>query len=750
MAPQQDPGGAAGSNARPSIPCRAMLLFGALTSGAFAQTWNGAYTIAPVSAPGMVLEAAGSVMADGSAVTIGASAGTANQIWIISHKRDNLFAIRPVCGAGLAMAAARGGADNGTPIVLETDRGSDWQLWEIRQNESRTCSLIPKHAPAKGLDNNGGRTTPGARQDLWDFKPQDAHMQWLIRPVGGAPDPASPMAAHRMTLPPAQDYPKENVPRGRIENLTFAASAIFPGTVRDVTVFIPAQYDAGRPACVYVATDGFRPPEKAILEGLIAAGDIPPLIGVFVKPGQLPPPDEGAMGRRNRCLEYDGLGDANARFFIDEILPFVARELKLNLSVSGDDRCIAGGSSGGITAFNAAWERPDAFSRVYCVSGSFVAFRGGNQFPTLVRKFEAKPIRAYLTTGTQDMENCAGDWFLIDQEMDKALTFSGYDYRFRIIEGRHGAGYIDCLPEAMRYLWKDWPKPVEAGPSAPRVQDVILPGEAWQTAGEGFGDARGPACNAVGEVFFVDRAANKIFRIGLDGAITEFAADAGRANGLTIGPRGDLYSVSSRTGRIMRYGPTGEAAPVVDGLRGDSIMADPQGGLYVTCAGAEPGGPGEVWLVKEGRKTRVDSGLKRATGLALRPDHWLLSVADGASKWVYSYQITPDGALVNKERFFWLMVPDWEDDAGAESVCYAREGQMLVATCWGIQVCADDGPTQVVLPMPDRSRPMGVCLGGPGGDTLFAFCGGKIWKRKVKTHAVGAFSPRMKINGTPL
>jgi len=146
----------------------------------------------------------------------------------------------------------------------------------------------------------------------------------------------------------------------------------------------------------------------------------------------------------------------------------------------------------------------------------------------------------------------------------------------------------------------------------------------------------------------------------------------------------------------------------------------------------------------------VASGLKRATGLAYRPDHWLLSVADGDSKWVYSFQIKDDGTLTHQERFFWLHVPDWEDDAGADSICYAQEGQMLVATRLGIQICADDGPTQVILPMPDRSRVLGVCLGGTNRDTLFAFCGNKVWKRSVKLHGIGAFSPWQAVHGTPL
>ncbi len=554
----------------------------------------------------------------------------------------------------------------------------------------------------------------------------------------------------------------EEVLKGEIKSFSFSKSAIFPGTVRDVAVFIPAQYDGLKPACVYVKTDGYNPGEKALLEKLIAAKQMPVTIGVFVRPGDLPATVKNAMGRRNRCFEYDGMGDNNVRFLVEELLPFVAKKFDLKLSTSGNDRCIAGGSSGGITAFNAAWERPDAFSRVYANSGSFVAFRGGHEFPTLVRKFEAKPIRAYLTTGTNDMENCAGDWFLLDQEMDKALRFSGYDYFFRIIKGGHVAGYYDYFPEAMSFIWKGWPQPVQAGPSAPRVRDIVLPDEKWQPVAQGGHDARGPACNARGEVFFVSIADDKICRIDLDGNVKVFLSDAGRASSLSFGPEGQLYAVSSTTGRIMSYDSSGKGSLVADGIRGRYILAMPGGGLYVTggenvaeinSAGTPPkaGTPtGTVWFVKDGKKTLVDSGLKLATGLAYRPDQWLLSVADGRSKWVYSYQINPDGTLTNKERFFWLHVADWEDDAGAESVCYTKEGRMFVATRWGIQVCADDGPTQVILPMPDRSRVIGVCLGGREHDTFFAFCGDRIWKRKVKVHAMGAFSPWVRVNGTPL
>jgi enterochelin esterase-like enzyme/sugar lactone lactonase YvrE len=548
----------------------------------------------------------------------------------------------------------------------------------------------------------------------------------------------------------ATGHAEPKAPAGTVKTFTFSQSRIYPGTRRGGSVFIPAQYDPAKPACVYVRQDGYNPAEKSVLESLIAAGDMPVTVGVFVSPGNVPAPMPGTQGRRNRCFEYDAVSDAYPRFLVEELLPFVAKEFDLKLSASGNDRCIAGGSSGGIAALNAAWQRPDAFSRVYANSGSFVAFRGGHEFPTLIRKVEAKPIRAYLTTGTHDMVNCAGDWYLLDQEMDQALKFSGYDYFFRAIDGPHVAGWNEFFPEAMRFIWKGWPEPVRAGAGAPRVRDVLLPDKGWTLSAEGFSNARGPACNAKGEVYFADPAADKVYRIGLAGKTDVFLSDTGHAAAVAVGPKGEVYTVSEATGQVLCRDEAGPRRVVATGIPGRYVLARPDGTLYVTGPGATSDAGSRIWRVSQGRGTVVDTGLKHATGLAYRPDQWLLSVADGDSKWVYSFQINDDGTLAHKERYFWLHVQDWDDDAGAESVCYAAEGQMLVATRSGIQVCADDGPTQVILPMPQGSRVLGVCLGGAERNTLFAFCGNKIWKRTVKLHAIGAFSPRTAVHGTPL
>ena len=222
-----------------------------------------------------------------------------------------------------------------------------------------------------------------------------------------------------------------------VKSCSFSKSVIFPGTVRDVAVFIPAQYDGSKPACVYVKTDGYNPVEKTLLETLIATKEMPVTIGVFVTPGDLPATVKNTMGRRNRCFEYDGMGDNNVRFLVEEILPFVAKEFDLKLppaaTIVASPAAAAAASRlsmppGNVPTHSAASMPTAAASSPFAAATSFPRWSASS------RPSRFAPISP---PARSDMENCAGDWFLLDQEMDKALRFSGYDYRFRIINGGH-------------------------------------------------------------------------------------------------------------------------------------------------------------------------------------------------------------------------------------------------------------------------------------------------------------------------
>jgi len=263
---------------------------------------------------------------------------------------------------------------------------------------------------------------------------------------------------------PAEAKAQAGVPEGRLEKFEWKESHVFPNTVRDVTVYIPAQYDATKPASLMVWQDGTRHADPngqpgqlratRVFDTLIAKGEMPVMIGVFIDPGRKPTQKAGDKAA-NRGFEYDSLGDAYARFVIDEILPTVKQRYSLTWSDRPEDHATAGGSSGGICAFTVAWERPDQFRKVLSWVGSFVNLRGGHVYPAMIRKAERKPLRIYLLDGDNDLDNPFGNWPLANQNMAASLKYMGYDYRFDYGHCFHGSkGMSASLPDALRWLWR--------------------------------------------------------------------------------------------------------------------------------------------------------------------------------------------------------------------------------------------------------------------------------------------------------
>jgi sugar lactone lactonase YvrE/enterochelin esterase-like enzyme len=543
--------------------------------------------------------------------------------------------------------------------------------------------------------------------------------------------------------------PAAAAPKGEVKMYSFDRSKIFPGTVRDYWVYVPKQYDPARPACVYVGQDGVQYNAPAVFDELIHQKEMPVVVGVFVMHGRVKAPSANALDRFNRSYEYDGLGDSYARFLLEELLPEVEKKTTadgrpVRLSHDGNDRAIGGASSGAICAFTAAWERPDAFRRVFSAIGTYVGLRGGNNYPTLVRKYEPKPIRVFLQDGSGDLNLYAGDWWMVNQEMERALTFAGYEVNHAWGTGGHDVKHAtQVLPEATRWLWKGWPAPVKAGAGSSPLQDILIPGEDWKLVRDGFKFTEGPAVNAKGEVYFSDIPASKSYRIGLDGAVSPFVADTKQGNGQAFGPDGRLYAVAGKTQQVLAYDPSGKAEVIAEGIAGNDLVVRHDGGIYVTHPGGGPR-PSLVWFISpKGEKKVVDTGLKFANGVTLSPDQSLLYVADYASHWVYSYQVQADGSLAHKQRYYHLHVPDTADDSGADGLRVDRHGRLWVATRMGLQVCDQAGRVNCIIPTPN-GKIANLCFGGPDFDTLFATCGDRVYKRKVKVKGANAFEAPVK------
>ncbi len=240
---------------------------------------------------------------------------------------------------------------------------------------------------------------------------------------------------------------------------TITGSSIYPGTVHTLKVTVPDAYSPQTPAALYLGLDGILCNAPAVLDSLMAVGDIPVTIGVFLQPGVVYG-DDGAVLRYNRSNEFDATDDRFATFLATEVLPVVETITTddgrpIRFSADPRDRTIFGLSSGGIAAFVAAWHRPDLFGKVFSGCGTFVPMRGGNDLEAIVRKHEPLPLRIFLQDGFSDTWNpLFGSWYEHNRLLASALEFAGYDCAFDWAEGGHSVRRAtEILPNVLKWLW---------------------------------------------------------------------------------------------------------------------------------------------------------------------------------------------------------------------------------------------------------------------------------------------------------
>jgi gluconolactonase len=592
-----------------------------------------------------------------------------------------------------------------------------------------------------------------------------------------------PCAAEEYSLgPDSQRQP--GVLEGKVTNYIWT-SKIFPGTVRDYWVYVPAQYTPDKTACVMVFQDGEgfvkedgRARVPIVFDNLIAKHEMPVTIGIFINPGVLKANSPNQQDRFNRSFEYDGLGDRYARFLLEEILPEVAKQY--NLSTDPDGRAISGLSSGGICAFTAAWNRPDAFHRVLSFIGSFTDLRGGDIYPSLIRKTEPKPLRVFLQDGSNDLNIYAGSWWIENQAVASALEWAGYDVKFVTGDKNHdmiqgGA----TLPDALRWLWRDYPKPItkpEPNHSGDKRAAILDAASDWELVPlespapplsptsekrrklapaifdhginwvAGTWESRrsspsGLAVDAGGNIFFDDFLRKRIVKIGIDGKTSIFfdysSAIRQASQGMMFGADGRLYACEGD--RIDAHGMDGFDSTVATKVHCQDLAVARDGGIYFTDSTGHA-----IWFVDHsGRKREVlFEGIHHPNGIRLSPDQSLLFVSDPDGRWVWSFQIQADGSLSNMEPFYHLESRDDSSSTGASGMAVDTLGYLYVATRLGIQVCDQPGRVVAIINPPDPGPILGVAFGGSDLQELYVDVRDKIYRRHLLRKGVLPWVPQ--------
>lgn len=550
----------------------------------------------------------------------------------------------------------------------------------------------------------------------------------------------------------ADSQPQASVPKGELIKGSYTThdGSVFPGTVRDYQIYLPAGLDKTQPAAFMVFQDGVIYQAPVVFDNLIAKKDIPPLVGIFIKPGIVPAANENALPRFNRSYEYDSITPTYSDFLIDEFLRYVEFEHDIKLSTDPNHAAISGNSSGGICAFMVAWHRPDRFRRVFTGVGTYVGIHGADQLPVLVRKFEPKPLRIFLQSGTGDNNLYCGDWWMANQMMERSLTWAGYDVNHAWGEGGHNAKHAtQIFPEVLRWLWRDWPTTLEI--KANPKNESKWKGYEVVGAGE-WGTIQGPEVKsgsfikpaADGTVFVLETMDPKTSWLELkpDGSTIRGKATDNMTSCFAIGREGRpvLCTVNpTPKGNTDLWNAAIEEVPLDPAVKAQAVATD-----YVAT---------DIAIRADGLRILVAEGGTLVKNLVTNidvihrdqfpavfpmrltwsPDQTLLYGSAIDCGEIATYSVDARSVVTSAQKFYRLQTFG-SPIIMPGGMCVDTNGWLYVATSLGIQVLDQAGRVNFILPTPKPA--LDVCFGGKDLSELFIACGDTIYKRPTKAKGI--------------
>ena len=230
----------------------------------------------------------------------------------------------------------------------------------------------------------------------------------------------------------------EGIPHGRVEEFEFESERL--GNRRAVYVYLPPGYDTDTtPLPALYVHDGGEYLSRArlpvVLDNLIHAGEVAPLIAVMVDPV-------------DRMTEYM-MNERYTNFVYSELLPHIDGRFHTLASSAG--RGVMGASLGGLISVYLALERPDLFSRVASQSGAF--FIAQDRVLSLARSARAEQS-FYFDVGKYEQR-----FIPAHLELVETLKACGCRCFFQELAGGHNwTSWRAHLKELLMFLWPGVPR----------------------------------------------------------------------------------------------------------------------------------------------------------------------------------------------------------------------------------------------------------------------------------------------------
>ena len=278
--------------------------------------------------------------------------------------------------------------------------------------------------------------------------------------------------------------------------------------------------------------------------------------------------------------------------------------------------------------------------------------------------------------------------------------------------------------------------------SGAKKASIIASGAKVEKLAGGFKFTEGPAVDGDGNVFFTDQPNNRIYKWSVDGELSIFHEEPGRANGLYFDKDGNLLACADLNNELWLIDMKGKVTVLVKGYKGkklngpNDLWLDPKGGIYFT----DPFYRRRYWdrgpMEQDGQHVyyhngdrekliRVTDDLVTPNGIIGTPDGNLLYVADLGANKTYVYNINADGTLSNKKLFCSM---------GSDGMTIDNEGNVYL-TGKGVTVFNSAGEKIEHIDI-DAGWTANVCFGGRDRHTLFITAQTSLYALRMRVKGV--------------
>ncbi|MBB4303199.1 enterochelin esterase family protein [Rhodobium orientis] len=222
---------------------------------------------------------------------------------------------------------------------------------------------------------------------------------------------------------------------GTITNVTYESERL--GNTRTVSIYRPTGFDPADPENILLFVfDGkqyqTRVKLPAMLDRLIAAGTLPPVVAVFVD----------HIDQRTRARELPCNADFADAMALD-LLPEIAR--RTGLTPSAARTAVTGSSYGGLASACLAHRHPDRFGAFLSLSGSFwwapKTYEGKEAYvASRFREAPRRPIRAFLSAGIFETSRFPDEISIVESNRQVAATLSDKGYE-TVVHREYAGGH---------------------------------------------------------------------------------------------------------------------------------------------------------------------------------------------------------------------------------------------------------------------------------------------------------------------